>query len=368
MQEDIHYYGVYCLARSAGIKKKAAEIIAYASQYIDDSTAKKIDNHKDGSKIIAIPTAHHSLDLIRNLDLEDQREIWVPFHFFPGGEGKNFTSKLICRKDSSLVREMVKNNLHNSKSSYALHLLGITAHVYVDTFAHYGFSGISSRRNRIVGDTIKIEQSSKMVEAILGNKLAEFFTKYGIQGGLLSNIRSAISSVGEIGSGALGHGAVSVYPDQPFLKWSFDYEYANLVSETKSIRNNQKTYLEACEKLYNLFTNFLAVHKQYFDIESRVEFLEIKSKLKEILALEVSKEDRIKAWILALKKGELSEKKERLPIYDPNKWENERDNFPNLTESKDGVKLNVYKFYQAASYHKHYVLRELLPKHGIIVL
>lgn len=368
MQEDMHYYGTYCLARSAGIKKKAAEIIAYASQYVDNSTATKIDNHEDGSKIIAVPTAHHPMDLIRNLDREDQREIWVPFHFFPGGKGDTFTSKLVCRKDSSIVREMVENNLYHNKQPYTLHLLGITAHVYADTFAHYGFSGVSSRRNRIFGDSIKIEQSSKMVETLMGSKLSAFFTKYGDQGGLLRNIRSVISSVGEIGSGALGHGAVSVYPDQPFLKWSFDYEYPDLVTSKRSVRNNQKTFLEACEKLYNLFTRFLAIHKEYFDINSRVEFLEIKPKLKEILALEIAKHERSKAWTKALKKGELSGKKEKLPIYDPHKWENERDNFPNLTKAKEGANLNVYKFYQAASYHKHYVLRELLPKHGIVVL
>lgn len=368
MQEDFHYYGVYCLARSVGIKKKAAEIIAYASQYVDNSTARKIDNHEDGSKIIAVPTAHHPMDFIRNLDLDDQREIWVPFHFFPGGKGDTFTSKLICRKDSSLVREMVKNNLYHAEESYALHLLGITAHVYVDTFAHYGFSGISSRRNRIIGSTIKIEQSSETVNVLMENKLTKFFAKYGMQGGLLSNIRSIMSSAGELGSGALGHGAVSIYPDQPFLKWRFEYEYSTLVDEQKSIRDNQKTFLEACDRLYKLFTKFLAIHKQYFDISSRVEFLDIKPKIKEILALEIDKKERSKAWIKALKNGELSGKKEKLPIYDANKWENERDNFPNLTNSKEGAKLNVYKFYQAASYHKHYVLRELLPKHGIIVL
>ena len=368
MQKDMHYYGVYCLARSAGIKKKAAEIIAYASQYIDDSTARDIDDHKDGSKIIAIPTAHHTMDLIRNLDLNHQREIWVPFHFMPGGKGTTFTSKLVCRKDSAIAREMVKNNLYHDEKAYVLHLLGITAHVYADTFAHYGFSGVSSRRNRIVGDTVKIEQSTELLEFLMGNKLATFFEKYGEQGGLLHNVRSFVSFAGEVGSGALGHGAVSVYPDQPFLRWSFDYEYPDMVTETKSMRDNQKTFLEACEKLYNLFTDFLAIHKQHFDIASRVEFLEIKPKIKEILALEVSKEERCDAWVKALKKGEVSGKKEKLPIYDADKWENERDNFPKLTNAKDGAKLNVYKFYQAASYHRHYVLRELLPKHGIIVI
>ena len=34
MQLDMHFYGVYALARAAGIKDKAAETIAYASQLL----------------------------------------------------------------------------------------------------------------------------------------------------------------------------------------------------------------------------------------------------------------------------------------------------------------------------------------------
>jgi len=33
MKMDMHYYGVYGLARMAGIGPRAARIIAYASQY-----------------------------------------------------------------------------------------------------------------------------------------------------------------------------------------------------------------------------------------------------------------------------------------------------------------------------------------------
>ena len=38
---------------------------------------------------------------------------------------------------------MVKNNINHAiavKNEYGLQLMGITAHVYLDTFSHYGFS------------------------------------------------------------------------------------------------------------------------------------------------------------------------------------------------------------------------------------
>ena len=62
-----------------------------------------------------------------------------------------------------------------------------------------------------------------------------------------------MSDGAEIASGALGHGAVAVLPDLPYLEWSFKYEQSPQLSE----RNNAETFLEACEKLYNMFQTFL---------------------------------------------------------------------------------------------------------------
>lgn len=183
MQSDIHYYGVYCLARAAGIKKTSAKTIAYTSQYVDDSSVREITDHEDGSKIISVATAHHATD-IKNIDHDDQRYVWVPFHFLPGGRGESFTEKLLCRKNSPIAKEMVSNCI-NQYSNYELELLGITAHVYADTFAHYGFSGVSSRRNRVDGNTLTIHQSSAVVKSVLGGTVSKWFKKYGKQGGLL---------------------------------------------------------------------------------------------------------------------------------------------------------------------------------------
>ena len=37
MQLDMHFYGVYALARAAGLKPETAEIVACASQFVDDA-------------------------------------------------------------------------------------------------------------------------------------------------------------------------------------------------------------------------------------------------------------------------------------------------------------------------------------------
>ena len=230
MQVDMHYYGVYCIARAAGIEKDAAKTIAYASQYVDDSNIREITTHDNGSKAISVATAHHTTD-IKNIDHNDQRYIWVPFHFFPGGVGEAFTEKLICRKDSDMVNEMLNNHMKQN-TPYILELMGIAAHVYADTFAHYGFSGVSSRRNRVIGDTLEIYNLPPTITAVLGKKVAKWFEKYGVQGGLLQNIRTVISGGAELATGALGHGGVSIYPDQPYLNWSFEYEHPSPSIET----------------------------------------------------------------------------------------------------------------------------------------
>lgn len=86
MQIDMHYYGVYALARLAGLKPGAAKTIAMASQYVDDSVDNDTLDHESGGKLIPVATAHHTGN-IRNVDRDDQRYIWVSFHFFPGNEG-----------------------------------------------------------------------------------------------------------------------------------------------------------------------------------------------------------------------------------------------------------------------------------------
>lgn len=54
--------------------------------------------------------------------------------------------------------------------------------------------------------------------------------------------------------------------------------------------------------------------------------------------------------------------------YDEKEWRLQKDTlFEVLKSSSEASQLDVYKFHQAADYHRHYTLKNLLPKHGIIV-
>src|ERR1700682_1049187 len=153
MQTDMHYYGTYALARAAGLIPDVAWIIATAAEFVDDSNEVQM-TLSDGCFLQAKATAHHS-ENIKNIDKLDQREIWVPFHFLPGNQGESYEERLVCVTDSAIAQEMVQHNLENPDNAPAIELIGITAHVYADTFAHYGISGISSRLNRVDRATLR---------------------------------------------------------------------------------------------------------------------------------------------------------------------------------------------------------------------
>jgi hypothetical protein len=366
MQIDMHYYGTYCLARAAGISREAAQTIAYAAQFVDDSKAEQKDDHRDGGTIVAVPTAHH-IGSLRNLDPDDQRLIWVPFHFIPGGMGKTWTEQLVCRKDSQIARLMINNHIKQINSSYSLELVGVAAHVYADTFAHYGFSGVSSRRNRIKGDSLVVKQSHDVVEAALGKSIADWFAKWGDQGGLLSNVRSKISSFGEAYSGALGHGGVSNYPDLPFLEWEFEYEYPHLTGTSLSQRNNHTTFLECCQALHAIFASYAKEKDKIQDSNAFTEWTALKDQVSDILLRKGDKYKRSEHWLDAARNG-LYGTQEDIPVYNADSWNNQHEAFTGFKNSGEGAGLPIYRFFQAASYHRDYVLRNLLPSNDIVVI
>ena len=360
MQIDMHYYGTYAMARAAGITRDSAKIIATAAQFVDDNAEKDSIVFRDGGRLDAEATAHHTLDQ-KNIDLEDQRKIWVPFHFLPGNHGNTYTERMMCGKDSETVRELANYNLSLADRPYALPLMGITAHIYADTFSHYGFSGISSRKNKIVNDSIKFFDLEKKMETYILDKAKKFRENYPNEDGLLTNIKSWFA---ETLSGALGHGAAVTFPDRPYLKWSFTYEDPE---KDSGPRDNPSTFMEGCEALYTFFRKFAEARPDCSE-NSFSKFSDIKNDVEDILNLQAPKEKRIQAWQTAAKSGKLfSSGPKTIPKYNENSWHNERENLLRKRDSQVATGLSVYRFYQAAAVCRTYILRILLPSKGLVV-
>ena len=360
MHIDMHYYGTYALARLAGIAEKPALTVATAAQFVDDSNESK--QIMIGESIFQSEVTTHHNDQKEELnDLVSQTSIWVPFHFLPGGEGKGITQKLVCRKDSAIANKMVERYIQKAPGElFGLHLMGVCAHVYADTFAHYGFSGVASRRNAVDSKSFKLLNAEGY--PLVRSKFGEFFMQYPI---IRNNVRAIVSSVAEEvtddgrDGGALGHAGVAFYPDEPYLHWQFRYEFPDMILDGgEAEHNNPEDFIEGCEKLHGMFVRFRDAWKEDISDKSTYRpFAEVADQIRSILAFEDGKKARSANWQKRAK--EFWDIK--IPNYPGGSW---KAAFTN-DAAMDIPESDVHKFFRAAAYHKYFVVRELLPENGI---
>jgi hypothetical protein len=219
----------YVAARLAGFPHEDADIIAYAAQYVDDATCAGVVRFDNRAIYSRISSSHKSFDF-KNLDPVDTLAVWMPFHFLPGNgdtePGRNpeggFIQKLVTRPDSPVAQEMVRAAILDHEKPYALHRLGITMHVYADTWAHQGFAGVMHEINDV--DNFEEIGSSKV------------FGKGGM-GDFINNVL-------EEAVPALGHGKANVFPDMPFLSWRYTDGHGVSVE-----RNNTEDFCTAANAL-----------------------------------------------------------------------------------------------------------------------
>ena len=377
MQVDMHYYGTLAMALAAGIPKEKARIIAYASQFVDDSSSHENGCNNDGGMLVTFTTSHELIDSAKTMiadtvagvadysdklqdtvmyNKEIQRKVWVPNHFLPGGKGETLEERAICQRNSEIANIMFDEHIDYALKDrgdydYGLHLLGVAAHVYMDTFSHYGFSGFSSDFNRIKSSSMKVSGEyayPSLLEKtgmILKSEVPFFF--------LWDKVKSDFA---EGGDSALGHGAVMSLPDMPFLKWEFYFEKPRPGNGCLSVRDNVASFAEGCKALYMKLRAY--AEKKYADTQP-VAYDDIRGRVLSVLNVVGDKETRSDAWY---KSGLLPED---APRYDKNEWAIEIEKFGYLARSEDGLTLDCYKFHQAATYHRYYVLKDLLPRHRI---
>ena len=142
MQVDIHFYAIYALSRAAAFSPAEAHIIASSSQYTDDSIYEIYPGLEPWKPV---RTAHIGLETWSS---SLQREVFMPFHFIPGGEGRG-EERWITRAGSSLAETVLKAAIDTRGNSLYLFRLGIALHAYADTFSHQNFTGSHSRFNTV---------------------------------------------------------------------------------------------------------------------------------------------------------------------------------------------------------------------------
>lgn len=357
MQKDMHFYGTYAIARLAGFERGDAHVIATSAEFVDDSSYDNTKKNKNAEIIFPTCTAHHPADAgkVSWSHPEVHRLVWVPFHFYPGGKGDSLHEKLLCLKDSKIVNQMFDNHIGMGKKAFYLYLLGIASHVYMDTFSHYGFSGICSELNEVNQDSIKTDIQDPKIRRYVEEKRESFWEKFGED-----IVETVKTHIGEEGSRGLGHGAVATYPDRPFLKWQFDYEEGRHGKGTGSgLRDNPETFEEGLVKLHEKLSQ--AAREKYDSPNRRDLPL---NRIREILAFEGTKEERMEKWTSFISEFIGDEGVD----YGGEDWEEKKDIFPK-TSVRDADRIgHYYRFHQAAVYHRWYTLKDLLPEHDIYVV
>ena len=159
--------------------------------------------------------------------------VWVPFHFLPendanGSHKDEFYNRIVCRPNSDIAKAMVCSCIRKKHRPFALHQLGITAHVFLDTWAHQGFAGIRHPIN--LASDIHLEDPRHDPQ----------------WSGVRETVRPFLCNILDCAF-PMGHGTVLHYPDHPFRKWS----YVNGQGQTVS-RDNPRDFLEAIEELYKV--------------------------------------------------------------------------------------------------------------------
>ncbi|RMH37316.1 MAG: hypothetical protein D6690_02815 [Nitrospirae bacterium] len=352
MQIDFHHAVTYVIARLAGLSHPKANVVAYCAQYVDDATNGGTVKFDNGAMYHRISSAHKMLDY-RNSKALKNRHVWLPFHFLPGNDGLpagkaprgGFHKRLVCRPNSSVAQDMVRACLEDKKKPYGLYRLGVTMHVFADTWAHQGFAGINHKLN----EAHDIESEDKQFDARFYEKIANFFISEAFP---------------------LGHGAVLSYPDRPYLKWS----YTNGLGE-RIERDNPKDFLEAANEMCKTMRRW-----QLGDPDAQVDGLPREDEKKIDALLRTTKlesgDERHAVWLKKIAEGHFSFGPTKLTYIPKGKgswkhqalgtreWVDDPDDEP-FHYTPSFLTSHWKMFHDALQAHRFDILHDILPKYGI---
>jgi hypothetical protein len=251
MQIDFHHTVTYCVARIAGFDRERAGIIAHASQYVDDAIEEGTVKFDNGMVFEQISSAHKTLDY-RNLEQLANKQVWIPFHFLPGNDslpagsyqGDDPVDRTICRPNSYVARDMLRECIRAQQSPFGLHRLGISMHVYADTWAHQGFTGINHHINR----ASKLLDANGEIDPRKQERIRQFYTEKSVGQQIIDRVTGLFVS----GMLPLGHGAVLSYPDKPFLTWGYTNGWGEVIH-----RDNPTDFLTAAQQMCEWLQRYL---------------------------------------------------------------------------------------------------------------
>lgn len=351
MQIDYHHAVTYVVARDAGFDHDEAQIIAYASQYVDDATSSGTIHFDNQAVYDRISSAHKMFDTRNTCELANH-QVWMTFHFLPGNNGCSwdqdpaggFINKIVCRPNSQVAQDMVRTTILQKDCLYGLHRLGVAMHVYADTWAHQGFAGVLHSINE-VEDAVETGDSH-----VFSGRIGDW---------LRDRLDDAVPP--------LGHGRANVFPDMPFLKW----KYKNGEGETIP-RDNPTDFLTAADNMCMAMRRYIRG-----DPDADVAGLsgDTKAKLKELFRC-INKEngdERHAEWLKAIRDGSFTQIGQgEIADYYPRgnrSWKaaalGTGYDLPVHRYNPDFLKCDWKLFHDAILAHRFHVIHDILPRYGI---
>jgi len=210
MDIEFHYYMTYLIAARAGFSPADATVIAHSAQSVDvNHILISVNPGGDGAFNNSLS---QTMDITRP---HDDLRIYPVFHFIPGDPN----APTAARKDGQTDPWTTTPNsrvaismLQNALDSRDIYRIGVSAHGYVDTWAHQNFVGKDSPLNKMpaVGN-----DGEAIEERVLDLALA------------------------------IGHGAAKHQPDEPGLVW-LD---GRLVASNETVVNRAR-FLDAAKHLF----------------------------------------------------------------------------------------------------------------------
>lgn len=359
MQIDFHHAVTYVAIRLGGMSHEEACTVAHAAQYVDDATTDGPLGFTTGERYIRVTSAHKTLDIKDNADHADNRLVWVPFHFLPGnaappagcGADEAFTRRMMCKPDSAVARQMVRDCIARKDLPFALHRFGIALHTYVDTWAHQQFVGMICDLNRVKRLNIDPDPA-----------YANTGVFHDLTGGAMQ-VKAFIA-----GHLPVGHAGALTCPDMPFLKWSFVRENGEIVS-----RDNPTDFVNAAKAAFNMARRYCAGDATLADTEMEPGDLHLIDQLLRN-TLFIDGEQRHPVWLDAIKQGKFSFGAADVTYVDQGAGSWKMDALGADPDNENDVAFaftdkflasDWKRFHDAVQYHRLFVIHDLLPSFGL---
>ena len=244
MQEDFHYYAIYCAAYLAGYSHEESMEICYSAQFVD-LCSRTLLSKLGGPKAAATTQLQLELMDARTdlTGLQDITRIWSSFHFLPrdlhaevkGLKRYRDKYRLICGPNGDLVRDTVE--LAKGKS---LQAAGVAMHVLADTWAHQHFAGTPSlvinNTNYHFFEILETEEGLKDRRVLFRHSAS---APDDPEAGLYTN---SVYQSSEKNIMNLGHGRAGHLPDYSFIRYRYMPAWGKY---REIIKNNPEDYLHA---------------------------------------------------------------------------------------------------------------------------